>query len=163
MKALGKAVIGGALFLGAFSAAGGARADTIVSWVKIVGIIQPGNAVGGITGGGEPWSTLGGHATVDLTNSLATFYVSGLVLAGGDAIGTTGPITSVKGTLVCNPSSATPTVIDTALVPLSAEGDATFIGSVSSKTASCSATSVAFLIRVKSGHWLANGAVLTSP
>lgn len=94
MKALGKAAVGGVLFLSAFAAAGGAPAattPTIVSWERINGIVQAGNVVGGITGGGEPWSTLGGQATVDLTHSIMAFRVNGLVLAGGNFIGTPPP------------------------------------------------------------------------
>jgi hypothetical protein len=62
--------------------------------------------------------------------------------------------------LVCNPAAALPTIIDTASVPLDAQGNASFYGSVSPMTASCSASAVAFLIRVTAnGHWIANGAV----
>ena len=42
MKALGKTVIGGALFLSVFSAASAAQAvtPTIVTWERITGIIE---------------------------------------------------------------------------------------------------------------------------
>ncbi len=168
MKALGKTVIGGALFLSVFSAANVAQAvtPTIVTWDRITGIIVPGSVVGGITGGGFPWSTSGGHATVDLTNSLMAFYVSGLVLAGGNSIGTPGPVTSVQGTLVCNPSAKKPTVIPSSAVTLDAQGGASFIGSVSTRTATCKlANGVAFLITVPvtGTPWIANGSVETSP
>jgi hypothetical protein len=169
MKALGKTVIGGgALFLSVFSAASVAQAvtPTIVTWDRITGIILPNNVVGGITGGGSPWSTTSGHATVDLTNSLMAFYVTGLVLAGSNPIGTTGPVTSVSGTLVCNPSAKKPKIISTAPVPLDAQGNAGFIGSVSSATATCKlANGIAFLITVPVSPplWIANGSVATSP
>jgi hypothetical protein len=55
--------------------------------------------------------------------------------------------------------SASPTVIDTTLVPLSAQGNAEFAGSFSSSTAGCSPTDVAFLIRVSAGAWIGNGSV----
>ena len=127
---------------------------------------MPGNVVGGITGGGFPWSTSGGHATVDLTNSLMAFYVTGLVLAGGNSIGTTGPVTSVSGPLVCNPSAKKPKIISTAPVPLDAQGNASFFGSVNSATATCKlANGIAFLITVPVSPplWIANGSVETSP
>ena len=115
--------------------------------------------VGGITGGGQPWSTREGEVLVELDSGFVEFEVRGLVLAGGNTIGTPGPVTQVKGTLVCGPGSASPTVIDTPLVPLSAQGNAEFSGSFSSSTAGCHATDVAFLIRVSAGAWIGNGSV----
>ena len=50
MKALGKAVIGGALLLTMFAPAGradGTRSKNTVSWETIIGIIQPGHMVAG--------------------------------------------------------------------------------------------------------------------
>lgn len=164
MRMFGKAVIGGALLLTMVAPAswadGGGGAKNTVSWETIIGIIQAGNPVGGIPGGGQPWSTLGGHAYVDLANSVVAFKVKGLVLAGGNTIGTPGAITMVKGTLVCNPAAASPTIIDTSSVLLDAQGNASFYGSVSPMTAGCSTSAVAFLIRVSANdHWIANGAV----
>jgi hypothetical protein len=130
-------------------------------WREIIGIIQAGNVVGGIAGGGQPWSTLGGHASVDLQSARIKFRVDGLVLAGGNTIGTPDAITQVKGTLVCDPGGADQVVVDTPLVTLSALGDAEFDGVVESLPAVCStATDVAFLIRISAGRWIANGAVL---
>src|SRR5262249_43205616 len=59
-----------------------AAADN-VRWSTVVGIVQAGNLVGNIPGGGQPWTTLGGHASVDLSAGRAEFEVRGLVLAGG--------------------------------------------------------------------------------
>jgi hypothetical protein len=130
-------------------------------WREIIGIIQAGNVVGGIPGGGQPWSTLGGHASVDLDSGRVAFRVDGLVLAGGNAIGTPDAITTVKGTLVCDPGGADQAVVDTPLVPLSALGDAEFHGNVGPLPAVCStAANVAFLIRIPANRWIANGAVL---
>ena len=120
---------------------------------------QAGNIVGGITGGGQPWSTHEGAVLVELDSGFVEFEVRGLVLAGGNTIGTPCAVTQVKGTLVCGPGSASPTVIDTALVPLSPQGNAEFSGSFSSSTAGCSPTDVAFLIRVGAGAWIGNGSV----
>ena len=130
-------------------------------WREIIGIIQAGNVVGGIPGGGQPWSTLGGRASVNLNSGRVAFRVDGLVLAGGNAIGTPDAITSVQGTLVCDPGGADQAVVNTPFVPLSALGDAEFHGDVGSLPDVCStATTVAFLIRIPAGRWIANGAVL---
>ena len=57
-------------------------------------------------GGGQPWITLNGHASVDFSAGRVHFEVRGLVLAGGNAIGTPDGINQVKGTLVCDPGGA---------------------------------------------------------
>jgi hypothetical protein len=130
-----------------------------VHWRTIIGIEQAGNIVGGITGGAQPWSTLGGQANVDLVNNKVEFDVRGLVLAGGNSIGTPDGVTQVEGTLVCAPSG-TPKIINTPPVTLSPKGNAEFSGSFTSSAAGCSPTDVAFLIRIlASGLWIANGAV----
>jgi hypothetical protein len=169
MKALGKAVIGGALILSAFSVTNGARgasAPVIVSWDRIGGIVVPGNVVGGITGGSNSWSTSTGHVTVDLTGSLMDFYVTGLVLASSGSIGTSDGLTSVQGTLICDPTAKKPTIIGSPAVPLSSTGDASYFGSISAKSTSCTVSKgLAFLITVpvKPPLWIAYGAVFTSP
>jgi hypothetical protein len=164
MRMFGKAVIGGALLLTMVAPAswadGGGGAKNTVSWETIIGIIQAGDPVGGIAGGGQPWSTLGGQAYVDLLHSVVAFKVKGLVLAGGNAIGTPGAINQVEGTLVCNAGTAEQAVIDTPLVTLDPQGNASFKGSFTMPTDVCSASAIAFLIRVPAnGHWIANGAV----
>ena len=93
-----------------------AAADN-VRWRTVVGIVQANNVVGGIGGGGQPWTTLGGHASVDLSANHVEFEVRGLVLAGGDSIGTPDNILQVRGTLLCDPAGAK-LAIDTVLVPL---------------------------------------------
>ena len=115
--------------------------------------------MGGITAGGQPWSTRDGEAFVNLENGYAEFEVRGLVLAGSNTIGTPGAVTELKGTLICGPASTTPIVIDTPLVPLSAQGDAEFNGSLGSSTGGCSTSSVAFLIRVSACARIGNGAI----
>ena len=137
--------------------------DNTVRWQTIIGIIQAGNVVAGVAGGGQPWSTLGGNASVNLNNGKIDFEVRGLVLAGGNAIGTPATITQVKGTLVCdtNGSAGGPVLVDTPLVALSEEGDARFHGSVGALPAACTAEpDMAFLVRIGAGRWIANGAVL---
>jgi hypothetical protein len=135
------------------------QAANFVAWRTIIGIAQASNVVGGLTGGGQPWSTREGEVLVELDNGFVVFEVRGLVLAGGNTIGTPGAVNQVKGTLVCGPGSASPTVIDTPLVPLDGQGNAGFSGSFSSSTAGCSAMDVAFLVRTAAGAWIGNGSV----
>ncbi len=91
-------VMGGALLLTMLTSAGWADSSSSssnrVSWKTIIGTFfipatppatGSGNTVGGIIGGGEPWSTLGGHADVDLSTGAVNFEVKGLVLAGGNS------------------------------------------------------------------------------
>jgi hypothetical protein len=141
--------------------AGTATADDAVRWKTVIGIIQAGNTVAGVTGGGQPWSTLGGDARVNLEKGKLEFSVRGLVLAGGNAIGTPGGVAQVKGTLVCDPAGPKPTLHDTAAVPLGPEGDASFSGEIGILSADCFNSDPAFLVRiVPAGRWIANGAVL---
>jgi len=134
--------------------------DSTVRWRTIVGNINdPGvsNPVAGIHSGGLPWTTTNGSARVDLKTGKVAFNVEGLVLNGGNGSGTPGGVTSVKGTLVCNPGTSTQAVLDTATVPLSQEGDAEFIGNLGS-VAECA--NPLFLIRVPANDsWIATGAV----
>ena len=138
----------------------------LVRWKKIIGVAQAGDVVGNppntATGGGQPWSTLDGSAVVSLSEGVVDFEVRGLVLAGGNAIGTPDGVMNVVGTLVCGLAMGeTTTLIDTQPVPLSAQGNAEFFGTFNSSTAGCSATDVAFLIRNAAGTkpWIGNGAI----
>ena len=148
----------GALLLS--SIASPAAADT-VRWRTIIGIIQAGNLVGNIGGGGQPWSTLSGRARADLATGRVDFEVEGLVLAGGNTIGTPGAVNQVKGTLVCIVGTTT-VALDTPLVPLSAQGNAEFSGSVGPVPSACTSSNVAFLVRIAADRWIANGAVRSS-
>jgi hypothetical protein len=148
----------GALLLVAIASP--SRANDNVSWETIIGIVQASNVVGGITGGGQPWSALGGSASVNLSERSVAFQVRGLVLAGGASIGTTDKVANVVGTLVCGLTSTTPIVIDTTPVTLSPQGDAVFSGVFNTSTAGCIGTPQAFLIRnAANGAWIANGAI----
>jgi hypothetical protein len=149
-----------------FGATANAATQTEVSWATIVGNPIPSiststttNTIGGIFAGTDPWSTSGGSVQVDLTDSAVTFTVTNLVFGAESVIGTPGPVTKIKGTLVCGPGSGKPVVIDTPNVDLSAQGDAKFSGFFKSSTAACSPTNVAFLIRnVNNNRWIAYGA-----
>ena len=143
--------------------------DLTVQWKNVLEILQVNNVVGSgtgaVTGGGQPWSTLGGNAAVDLQNGRVTFEVRGLVFAGGNAIGTPGAVTQVKGTLVCGTDGSAgggnSVLVDTPLVPLDEEGDARFNGTLGALPAVCATeTDIAFLVRIGAGRWIANGSVL---
>src|SRR5215831_12496792 len=140
--------------------------DSVVQWHSIVGVITAPNVdnpVAGISAGTFPWSVREGHAHINLATGEVSFEVRGLVLNGGAASGTTGPITAVTGTLVCNPATPRQVVIDTAEVPLSALGNAHFRGELNAIPGDC--TSPLFLVRIgpsfraAAGRWLATGAV----
>jgi len=146
--------------------------DQHVRWEDVIGIIQAGNTVGSgagqVTGGGQPWSTTGGSASVNLGDGNLHFRVQGLVLAGGNSIGTPDAITQVKGTLVCDTNGSagggSSTLVDSVAVPLSAQGDADFNGSLGPLPAAClNEPDIAFLIRIaggaNDGRWIANEAV----
>jgi hypothetical protein len=150
-------------------------ADPVVGWREVVGIIQPGNVVGSgtgaVTGGLLPWVTTGGAARANLETGRIEFVVKGLVLAGGNPIGTRADITAVRATLVCDTNGSAgggnSTLVQTAAVPLSLDGDAHFSGDIGSLPAACmNETDLALLIRIAevngvavSGPWIAFGAV----
>ncbi len=144
--------------------------DSGLEWKDIVGIISPGNTVGSgtgkVTGGGAPWHTSRGHAEVNLTTGDIQFDVEGLVLAGGNSIGTPDGVTTVKGTLVCDTTgtgSTNSTVVDTPLVALSTKGNARFRGNLGSLPAACTGQpNIAFLVRTGGGAWIASGMVRTA-
>jgi hypothetical protein len=161
---LGILVLGAVNFVHAKTPTSSSNAEPELEWRHIVGIISPGNTVGTgtgkVTGGGLPWSTSGGSAEVNLTTGDLRFHVDGLVLAGGNSIGTPDGVTSVKGTLVCDTTGANSTLVDTPLVTLSAQGDARFKGNVGALPAACTTQpNIAFLIRTGGGAWLASGMV----
>lgn len=158
-------VVGVTLLLGAKTT----EAQT-VGWQDIIGIIQAGNLVGSgtgqVQGGGQPWSTRGGEARVNLGNGNLHFVVHGLVFAGGNNIGTRGGNAQVRGTLVCDTNGSAgggnSTLVDTPLVDFSPQGDARFTGNVGPLPAACLIEpDIAFLIRLPAGAWIANGAVRT--
>ena len=137
-------------------AASFARDSNTPAWKTIIGIEQAGNVVDGISGGGQPWSARSGEASVDLHTGEVEFEVRGLVLAGGNAIGTPGAVASVAATLVCGVgvSVAAPPA------PLSAQGDAEFDGVVAIP-AGCKGENIGFLLTAPNGQWIANGSVRT--
>jgi hypothetical protein len=146
-----------------------AGSATVAHWSRLVGVItSPGvsNTVAGIASGTTPWTTTNGSATVNFSAATAVFSVQGLVLVGGNSSGTPGKVTSVKGTLVCNPGTSSQAVFDTGTVPLSPQGNATNVASAEkfdrdpASIPTCN--NPLFLIRVVPKNvWIATGAVLT--
>lgn len=144
---------------------------SVVHWDTIVGVITvPGvdNPIADIHGGATAWTTSGGQASVDLKSGATVFEVEGLVINGTTSSGTPGPITSVIGTLVCNPGqkdgggNSIEVIYDTAPVSLSTRGKAGFSGSLGSINSPCN--NPLFLVRIAQpagafGRWIATGAV----
>ena len=82
-----------------------------VHWEHVIGILQPGEVIGSgtgqVTGSDRIWVARSGHAHVHLASGEFQFKVKGLLLATGNGssasdLGTTGEVTQVKGTLVCD-------------------------------------------------------------
>ena len=142
--------------------------DAVVRWKSIVGVIatqQDTNPVSNnIDSGTFAWTTLGGHARVNLATGAAAFTVEGLVINGAQFSGTPGPITSVTGTLVCNAGSPDQEfTLDSPPVDLSPLGNARFSGSLSNGQPISSCGNPLFLIRIFNipqarGRWIATGA-----
>ena len=169
-----------ALLCGGRLLAAGHDNDSVVSWRNIAGVITaPGidnpvavvtdqnkNILSQIHSGTLPWITRTGSAQVDLWTGAVDFSVRGLVLNGGNATGTAGPINQVTGTLICNPGSTDAgqpqAILDTPPVALSALGNANFSGELTTPVPSpCNGP--LFLIRIGpafgtfAGRWLATG------
>jgi hypothetical protein len=168
---LRKSLLVSGIALGAALIGGNASADSAYAlhWQSVIGIVQGTNVVGSGTGAATgapgPWSALGGHVNVDLDDGKINFVVRGLVLAGGNSIGTPGAVLQVKGTLVCDTdgsaSGGNSALVDTPLVDLDDQGDARFDGNVGPLPSVCaSEPDIAFLIRTASGRWIGNGTVL---
>jgi hypothetical protein len=162
--------IAAAIALSLAATAARADDDAIVRWRNIVGVITEknvSNMVANIDSGTFAWSVRSGHARVDLMTGHAAFEVEGLSIIGAQFSGTPGPITDVMGTLVCNAVDATQNtpgsskIANTASVPLNAQGDAEFSGTIHNIPAPCN--NPLFLVRVATqatgavGRWIATG------
>ena len=140
--------------------------DNFVRFERIVGVITAlnvDNPVGNIHSGTFPWTTRSGLARVDLTTGRVLWEVDGLVINGATFSGTPGPITAVRGTLVCNAGAGNQTVFDTAAVPLNVHGDAQFSGNFAGGQIPGTCGNPIFLIRIvqpagAAGRWIATGA-----
>ena len=144
-----------------FATASFAQSNTV--WHRTVGVITaPGvaNPVAGIASGGLPWTASGGTVTVNLATGAVAFVVDGLVLVGGNASGTPGGVTSVRGTLVCDPGATDQVIINTPVVPLSAQGNAAFSGQFEGPPPPATCAKPVFLVLASPANvWIATGAV----
>jgi hypothetical protein len=139
--------------------------DSVVRWQRIVGVItSPGvsNPVAGIASGGLPWEVSKGRAVIDLTKGDAAFFVEGLVLVGGNSSGTPDGVTSVKGALLCNAGATNQVVMDTPVVPLDAQGNAEFIGSLESAPPSTCGNPLFLILNAPANVWIATGVLRTT-
>jgi hypothetical protein len=152
-----------------FLASAFAGEDNFVRWERIVGVITAlnvDNPVGNISSGTFPWTTRSGLARVDLATGRVNWEVDGLVINGATFSGTPGPITSVRGTLVCFAGAGNQTLFNTPAVPLNVHGDAQFsglfIGGAGPGSINACGNPI-FLIRIAApasaaGRWIATGA-----
>jgi len=145
-----------------------AASESVVHWPSIAGVITAqdvDNPVADIDSGTFAWTTSDGEAAVDLNSGAVFFQIEGLVINGTMFSGTPGPVTEVIGSVVCNPGQAdngnsTEAVYSTTPVPLSADGNAGFSGSVGSIKSPCD--NPLFLVRISQpagalGRWIATG------
>jgi hypothetical protein len=167
------------LLCGGHLLAAGHDNDSVVSWRNVAGVITAPNVdnpaavvtngqnvLNQIHSGTLPWVVRQGTARVDLSTGSVQFSVRGLVLVGGNASGTAGPINQIVGTLVCNPGSSNlnqpQAILDTPPVTLSLDGNANFNGELTDQVP-FGCDSPLFLIRIGpafgefAGRWLATG------
>ena len=125
-------------------------------WNEILNLLQPGAPGEDGRHFGMPRPVNNGQAHVNMLNGEIRFAVTGLPLLSGPSsmefgMLEVGPM--VKGTLVCNVTAgAGATLVDTPVVPVDAQGDATFVGQVPLPMACLSAPhDLAFFVRVAQG------------
>jgi hypothetical protein len=121
-----------------------ATAQPLVSWRIINGIVKAGVGVDGFPGSGTLWTAVGGNATFNMGGQALQFSVIGLTLAEGDAIGTTGGVTEVRGGIGCKTGTSTAGAFTTA-VTLNSQGDASFSGPFNIPR-ECTSSNIAFFI-----------------
>ena len=154
-------------FSGLFLASAFAGEDDLVRFDRIVGLItalNTDNPVGNIHSGTFAWTTRSGTARMSLTTGSVAWEIDGLAINGAVFSGTPGPITAVRGTLVCNAGAGNQTVFDTPAVPVNAHGDAQFNGHFANGQVPGTCGNPIFLIRIAAGpagaagRWIATGA-----
>jgi hypothetical protein len=150
-----------------------------VHWKHIVGVITASDdpttdaaeninvPVGSVKSASFAWVARDGHARVDLNTGRTDFEVHGLVIIGQAFSGTTGPVQTVTGTVVCNPGQqGSEATFDTSDVPIDSNGNARFTGTIPGIPAVCA--NPVFLIRIANlsipenpgqarGFWIATG------
>jgi hypothetical protein len=110
-------------------------------------------AIRGVVPGAVPWALTQGATRVSSAGRLS-LHVEGLVITGtGTHLdGTTGPVTKVVASLTCD--GATPAIVSTGAVPLSAGGDARIDQRVAVPSP-CLAPIVLVRANSSSGPWIA--------
>ena len=168
-----KAAIAAALSLAAFTYAFPASADNDLKFRGGIGVdpVSSGqgtaptatvvnrNLVRGVQPPGQLWVIEDLKADIDLDSGRIRVDGRGLLLAGGNTIGTNAG-QSVRATLICDTvitaPATTPPLFDTALVPLEDDGDFRIDDQLSPRPpAVC--TSPVLLIRNPAGAWFAAG------
>ena len=153
------------VFFGVLMLAPSVRAGTLVEFDGGIGVIPVvlgggANVVRGVQPAGSPWVIAQFKAKVDEGGDIRA-EGKGLVLAGGNSIGTPDGVTTVAATLFCQTSAGPPPTFSahsSGAHPLAANGDFKFTDTLSpAPPAPC--TNPALLIRATSstGVWLAAG------
>src|SRR5215831_17424846 len=148
---------------GALTLVPSVRAETLMKFEGGIAVIpvvagSAANVVRGVSPGGFPWVIEKFKARVEGDGDITVEGV-GLVLAGGNSIGTAGPITLVAATLFCQISpgpAATFSSHSSGAHPLTADGNFKFKDTLSPVPPS-PCTNPALLIRANNstGPWLA--------
>jgi hypothetical protein len=167
-----KAAIAAAFSLVAFASALPANADDL-KFKGGIGVIPVSSGVGaaataevvnrnlvrGVQPPGQIWVIEDLKADIDLDNGRVRVDGRGLLLGGGNGIGTNAN-QSVRATLICStvitPPATTPPLFDSGLVPLAANGDFR-IDDVLSPLPPTECASPVLLIRNPAGAWFAAG------
>ena len=150
--------VAGAVLAAAFALPFQAAADErLVRFEGGIGVVPArvggvANVVRGVNPGGQPWVIARLSAEVSTDGRIAVDG-GGLLLGGGDAIGTNGN-QSVRARLFCGQDTAT--AFDSELVPLEAEGDFRIEGQLSG-TLPAQCERPVLLIVGGGGNWFAAG------
>jgi hypothetical protein len=168
-----KTAIAAALSVAAFAYAFPASADNDLKFRGGIGVIPVSsgqgtaatatvvnrNLVRGVQPPGQLWVIEDLKADIDLDSGRVRVDGRGLLLAGGNTIGTNAG-QSVRATLICDvaiPTGATtPPLFDSGLVPLEADGDFRIDDTLSPQPPAVCASPV-LLIRNPAGAWFAAG------
>jgi hypothetical protein len=152
------AIAAGALLMSVIAAP--ATAAPLVSWRIIHGIVKAFDTAHGVPGDAIQWTTIVGNATIDMGAGIVQFTVTGLTMAEGDDIGTTGSSTrilrdSVLGAISCEVSPGSFQLELTQPVPLSPQGDASSGTLPIAIPLGCTPSNIAFFITALSGSKIA--------
>jgi hypothetical protein len=116
------------------------------------------NVVRSVDPPGDPWRIESLRARVDTSGNIKVLG-SGLLLAGGNGIGTTGVVSNVVAELFCG-AAATATEFDSAAAPLDAQGDFSISSALSAQPPDPCTDPVLLIAASTSsgpGPWLAAG------